>query len=290
VRVPNAEERDTGAAPLTQFGRMCARLGIRIIPASSPQAKGRIDAIGIYGMVAYAVTQRTHEIGIRMALGARRAAVLQLVIGQNAASVLAGIAIGLAGAAVTTRYLQALLFGLTPLDLSTFAITSAALRCGRDVRVVRAGAARDEGRSAGGAAPRVAAAPTPLCDPPTTMPRASCRDSGVAAICVGEIELRRYYGVMIPDVLRARRGTILELAARHGVRNVRVFGSFARGDARPNSDVDFLVDVEPGRTLLDVIAFEQALETLLGRTVDVLTDGGLSPYLQQRILAESAAL
>jgi predicted nucleotidyltransferase len=254
VRVPNAEERDTGAAPLTQFGRMCARLGIRIIPASSPQAKGRIDAIGIYGMVAYAVTQRTHEIGIRMALGARRAAVLQLVIGQNAASVLAGIAIGLAGAAVTTRYLQALLFGLTPLDLSTFAITSAALRCGRDVRVVRAGAARDEGRSAGGAAPRVAAAPTPLCDPPTTMPRASCRG---------------------PAWLHL---------------NVRVFGSFARGDAQPNSDVDFLVDVEPGRTLLDVIAFEQALEMLLGRTVDVVSDGGLSPSLQQRILAEAAAL
>ena len=83
---------------------------------------------------------------------------------------------------------------------------------------------------------------------------------------------------------------ILELATRHGARNVRVFGSMARGEARPDSDVDFLVDVEPGRTLLDVIALEQDLEALLGRPVEVLTDGGLSPYLQQRILAEATAL
>jgi uncharacterized protein len=83
---------------------------------------------------------------------------------------------------------------------------------------------------------------------------------------------------------------MLSLAARHGVRNVRVFGSMARGDARPNSDLDLLVDVELGRTLLDVIALEQDLEQLLGRRVEVLTDGGLSPYLRQRILAEAAPL
>ena len=62
-----------------------------------------------------------------------------------------------------------------------------------------------------------------------------------------------------------------------------------RGDARPNSDIDLLVEIEPGRTLLDVIALEQDLEELLGRPVDVLTDGGLSPYLQKRILAEATA-
>jgi predicted nucleotidyltransferase len=86
------------------------------------------------------------------------------------------------------------------------------------------------------------------------------------------------------------RREILELAARHGARNVRVFGSVARGDDRPGSDVDLLVDVEPGRTLLDVIGFEQDLQELLGRRVEVLTEGGLSPYLQERILAEAAAL
>ena len=90
--------------------------------------------------------------------------------------------------------------------------------------------------------------------------------------------------------LESRRREILELAARHGARNVRVFGSMARGDDRATSDVDLLVDMEPGRTLLDVIALEQDLEELLGRPVEVLTDGGLSPYLQQRILAEATAL
>ena len=83
---------------------------------------------------------------------------------------------------------------------------------------------------------------------------------------------------------------MLALAARHGARNVRVFGSIARGDAGPTGDLDLLVDVEPGRTLLDVIALEQDLEQLLGRRVEVLTDGGLSPYLRQRILAEAAEL
>jgi len=91
-------------------------------------------------------------------------------------------------------------------------------------------------------------------------------------------------------LLRRHRREILDCAARHGVRNVRVFGSVARGDDQQNSDVDFLVDVEAGRSLLDVIAFEQDLQQLLGRHVDVLTDGGLSPYLQQRILAEAASL
>jgi predicted nucleotidyltransferase len=100
----------------------------------------------------------------------------------------------------------------------------------------------------------------------------------------------RYHDVVSLDGLRRFRREILEVAARHGARNVRVFGSIARGDDRPGSDVDFLVDVERGRTLLDVIALEQDLEQLLGRNVSVLTDGGLSPYLQRRILAEASAL
>lgn len=95
---------------------------------------------------------------------------------------------------------------------------------------------------------------------------------------------------MVLEALRSHRRAILEAAARHGARNVRVFGSTVRGDEGPKSDVDFLVDVEPGRSLLDVIALEQDLEELLGRQVEVLTDGGLSPYLQERILAEAQAL
>jgi hypothetical protein len=95
---------------------------------------------------------------------------------------------------------------------------------------------------------------------------------------------------MVLEVLRSHRRAILDAAARHGARNVRVFGSTVRGDAGPTSDVDFLVDIEPGRSLLDVIGLEQDLEELLGRRVEVLTDGGLSPYLQERILTEAQAL
>jgi predicted nucleotidyltransferase len=92
------------------------------------------------------------------------------------------------------------------------------------------------------------------------------------------------------EALRAHRRKILELATRHGALNVRVFGSTVRGESQPLSDIDLLVDVEPGRTLLDVIGFEQDLEELLRCRVEVLTDAGLSPYQQQRILAEAAVL
>ena len=74
------------------------------------------------------------------------------------------------------------------------------------------------------------------------------------------------------DGLQAHRQTILELATRHGARNVRVFGSMVRGDARPNSDIDLLVEIEPGRTLPDLIAFErlpwELTETLLDRAFE----------------------
>ena len=79
-----------------------------------------LAAIGIYGVMAYSVAQRVREIGIRMALGAERANVMGLVLGQSAILTAAGIAAGLAGAAAVTRYLERLLFGLTPLDLTTF--------------------------------------------------------------------------------------------------------------------------------------------------------------------------
>ena len=95
---------------------------------------------------------------------------------------------------------------------------------------------------------------------------------------------------MVLEALRSHRRAILDAAARHGARNVRVFGSTVRGNDGPKSDVDLLVDVEPGRSLLDVIALEQDLEELLGRRVEVLTDGGLNPYLQERILTEAQAL
>jgi putative ABC transport system permease protein len=79
-----------------------------------------LAAAGIYGVIAYSVAQRTREIGIRVALGARPRAVLGLVMSQSAVLSVAGVVIGLAGAMWATRYLQGLLFGLTPLDPATF--------------------------------------------------------------------------------------------------------------------------------------------------------------------------
>ena len=96
---------------------------------------------------------------------------------------------------------------------------------------------------------------------------------------------------MTPDALLVKnRDRILEIAAQYGARNVRVFGSIAQGDAHPDSDIDLLVDLQPGRSLLDHVALWQDLEELLGRKVDVLVDGGISPYLGEQIRAEAKPL
>jgi hypothetical protein len=94
----------------------------------------------------------------------------------------------------------------------------------------------------------------------------------------------------ISQLLQSKRSQIIKIAARHGAQKVRVFGSVVRGDARPDSDIDFLVDMEGGRSLLDLVKLSQDLEELLHRKVDVLTDGGLSPHLEQHIHAEAVPL
>lgn len=90
--------------------------------------------------------------------------------------------------------------------------------------------------------------------------------------------------------LRERRSEILRCASEHGARNVRVFGSTARDEAAPGSDVDLLVEMEPGRSLLDLVGLWQDLEELLGSRVDVLSDGGVSPHLRERIDTDVIAL
>ena len=86
------------------------------------------------------------------------------------------------------------------------------------------------------------------------------------------------------------RAEILAAAARHGATNVRVFGSVARGDADATSDVDFLVDFEPGRSLLDLAGLLVDLEDLLGHPVDVVTEPGLKARIRQRVLADAVAV
>ena len=94
----------------------------------------------------------------------------------------------------------------------------------------------------------------------------------------------------ISQVLKEKRREALRLAALHGAQNVRIFGSLARGEAGPGSDVDVLITLEPGRSLLDLIALKQDLEDLLGCKVDVVTEAAVSPYLRERVLKEAIAL
>lgn len=94
----------------------------------------------------------------------------------------------------------------------------------------------------------------------------------------------------LDPLVTSKREEILRIASQYGARNLRVFGSVVRGDARPDSDVDFLVDLEPGRSLLDRVALVQDLEDLLHRKVDVVTDRTLHWYIRDRVLAEAVAL
>jgi uncharacterized protein len=92
------------------------------------------------------------------------------------------------------------------------------------------------------------------------------------------------------ELLKSNREQILRIAANHGAMNVRVFGSVARNEAGPESDIDLLVQMERGRGLLDLVGLWQDLEELLQTKVDVLTEGGISPYLEPQILAEAISL
>ncbi len=92
------------------------------------------------------------------------------------------------------------------------------------------------------------------------------------------------------ELLREKREEILRIASMHGALNVRLFGSVVRGEAGPSSDVDVLVDMEPGRSLLDLGGLLMDLQDLLGCKVDVVTAKGLRERIRDRVLAEAVPL
>lgn len=94
----------------------------------------------------------------------------------------------------------------------------------------------------------------------------------------------------ITHASRDSREEISRIAAAHGARNVRVFGSASRGEAGAASDLDLLVDMAEGRTLFDLIALSNDLEDSLGVEVDVVTEASVSPYMRDRVLDEAVAL
>lgn len=94
----------------------------------------------------------------------------------------------------------------------------------------------------------------------------------------------------IDDLLKNKREDILQIAAKHGAYNVRVFGSVARGEAGPGSDVDFLVEVGPRRSAFFPAGLLADLEDLLGCRVDVLSENGLHWYIHDRVMHEAVPL
>ena len=92
------------------------------------------------------------------------------------------------------------------------------------------------------------------------------------------------------ELRTAKKEEILRLAAQYGAHNVRVFGSVARGDSDERSDVDFLVDLEPGRSLFDLGGLLMGLQELLGKEVDVVTEKGLRSRIREKVLASAVEL
>ena len=107
------------------------------------------------------------------------------------------------------------------------------------------------------------------------------RDSGHLSRIVVPLSLAR---------LRKQREKILAIAAQHGARKIRVFGSVARGEADARSDVDFLVDLDPDRNLLDLGGLLMDLRDLLGRPVDVVTQRSLRQRIRRRVIKEAVPL
>ena len=94
----------------------------------------------------------------------------------------------------------------------------------------------------------------------------------------------------VGDTIREKREAILHIAARHGASQVRLIGSVARGEARPDSDVDLLVTWNEGTSLMDHAALMLELEDLLGRKLDIASDGWVKPPIRESVYRDAIAL
>ena len=89
------------------------------------------------------------------------------------------------------------------------------------------------------------------------------------------------------DFIQNKRKEILQISSSHGAKNIRIFGSVARGDDEPESDIDILIELDKGRTLLDLAGLSIDLQNLLGRKVDVVTEKSLHWYIREKIISEA---
>ena len=96
--------------------------------------------------------------------------------------------------------------------------------------------------------------------------------------------------MILSERIQKHRDEILKLASKHGAKHIRIFGSVARGEADDKSDIDFLVDMEAGRSLMDMGGLLMDLENLLGCDVDVVTEKGLKERIRARVLHEAIPL
>lgn len=94
----------------------------------------------------------------------------------------------------------------------------------------------------------------------------------------------------ISNTIKSKREAILDIAKKYGATKLSVFGSMARGEESPESDVDIIVEMEKGSSLLDIIAIKQDIEELLGRKVDIVTEASISPYIRNTVLKEAVNL
>jgi len=94
----------------------------------------------------------------------------------------------------------------------------------------------------------------------------------------------------VESLAKLNAAAIRQIAARHGASNVRVFGSVARAENAPSSDLDLLVDLDTGSSILDLVALQQDLEDLLNQRVDVVTERSFSPYIRAAVLKDARPL